>query len=755
MKAVIMAGGEGSRLRPLTCDIPKPMARLCGRPILEYILDLLNDHGIDMAAVTLRYLPHVIIDHFKNEKYRNVKLKFIVEDEPLGTAGSVKHAAADFGEDFLVISGDALCDIDLTEAFTFHKQSNSDATLVVTRVMDPREYGLVSFDRDGVITGFLEKPGWNQAHTNAANTGIYILSPSCLELIPDNKQFDFARDLFPKMLSVGMKLSAFETKDYWCDIGDIISYQTCQKDILLGRVKCKIPENYNSEHGDYRIIEPVYIGSGVKIGNGSVIGPNTVVDDGVTIGTRAYVRESVLLPGSYIGDSARLTGAVICSGASVKKGASVFENAVVGSKAKVGSFAEVSPASKIWPGKKVESGTRLSGNLKYGSARADIFDDDGITGEAGVEMTPEFCARIGSATGSLKCGERIGVGSVGGKAAKALKAAFISGALSTGAHVWDFGQILESVMAFAVNYCGLEISAYISGGSVCSIKMLGSGGLPIGRQLERELEGYLNRGEFKRCTYSDYKDITDMDGIKLIYQQTLYSMAPFGLSSMQARVGCLNKEGERLFEDTLARLGCDTSKGMMLNLSPDGISLSINDPSTGYIPADRVLAICCLINFEEGKDVALPYSAPRVVEALAEKYGRKVYRYLSCPADDSDKEARCVSSSQMWLRDGIMMGIGILSYLKQNSVSLAELNEKIPQFAMVVKNVEIKSSVSDAFKKLNQQIKADGEGVLLRRENGNLLITPTKRGEALKVYAEAVNTEIAEELFADIEKILV
>lgn len=231
-------------------------------------------------------------------------------------------------------------------------------------------------------------------------------------------------------------------------------------------------------------------------------------------------------------------------------------------------------------------------------------------------------------------------------------------------------------------------------------------------------------------------------------------MAPLGLSGMQVRVGCPNKEGERLFEDTLARLGCDTSKGMMMNLSSDGTGLTINHPSTGFIPADRVLAICCVINFENGKDVALPYNAPRIVEALAEKYGRKVYRYLSCPADDSDKEARCVSSSQMWLRDGIMMGIGILSYMKQNNVSLAQLNERIPQFAMIVKNVEIKSTVSDAFKKLNQQIKADGEGVLLSRQNGNLLITPTKRGRSLKVYAEAVNSETAEELFADIEKIL-
>ena len=183
MKAVIMAGGEGTRLRPLTCDSPKPMAHLCGRPVLEYILDLLQEHDVLDAAVTMRYIPSAITAHF-GDGYRQMRLSFSEEDKPLGTAGSVRLAVdSQWGgadDDVLIISGDALTDIDLSEACAFHKSRHAAATLIVTRVADPREYGLAEFDREGRITGFLEKPGWGQAATDAANTGIYILSVSDL-----------------------------------------------------------------------------------------------------------------------------------------------------------------------------------------------------------------------------------------------------------------------------------------------------------------------------------------------------------------------------------------------------------------------------------------------------------------------------------------------------------------------------------------------------------------------------------------------
>lgn len=789
LKAVIMAGGEGSRLRPLTCNLPKPMTRLCGRPVLEYILDLLSTHGVKEAALTLGYLPNEITGYFPNGQYENIKLGYASEETPLGTAGGVKNAVKQagitFNNDFVVISGDALCDIDLSAAVAHHKRMQADATIIVTRVADPREYGLVTFEQDTVVTGFVEKPGWNQAVTNAANTGIYILRPGLMNMIPDDKSYDFAKDLFSQMLLRGMKICVFETSDYWCDIGDLATYRNCQSDILSGKLKTghagnefntsefikladvqagdlmvepEMTAQVKTNNGAYQIIEPVYIGDSVRIGNGAVIGPDTVLDDGVTVAAMAKVRHSVLLPHSHVGDRARLTGAILCTGASVKSGAAVFEGAVIGSGAVVGAGAEIKPDVLIWPGKQVEAGTKVAEHMRHGSPRPEFFDDDGISGEAGIDLTPEFCARVGAAAGSLKCADRVGIASVGGRAAKALKSAFIAGVLSTGSPVWDFGEIMESQISFAASFCGLHVSAYFTDGPVCSIKLLGDGGLPVSRPIEREFESHLSRGEFSRCTWNDYQDVADMDGILLLYQQELYRAAPGGLSGMKAQVHSANSEGERLFTDILVKLGCEVLSGLsngasnnvIMTLSRTGTRLSMSDGGGCHLSPEQVLSLCCLIDFEQGRDVALPYDAPQVIDGMAARYGCRVHRYYSCPADSSDLEAREYSRNQLWLRDGMMAGLKILNHLKQKGLSLPELAAALPKFATVVRSFNITETVASAIHHLPEDRKTAGEGVKISRERGNLLITPGKQGRTLKVMAEAVDSETAEELYAEI-----
>ena len=297
-----MAGGEGTRLRPLTCDLPKPMARLCGRPMMEYILQLLEKQGVQQASVTLRYLPSAISEHF-GKRYHSMSLTYVVEEQPLGTAGSVKGAAKDFDgdEDILVISGDALTDFDLSAAAEFHRRQGAAATLIVTRVEDPREFGLVCYDDEGRVIGFVEKPGWAQAVTDAANTGIYLLSPSVLSFIPDDKPFDFAKDLFPLLLSQKLPLYAYEAQGYWCDIGSLTTYLSCQRDLLEGRVKgFPMPKDGlcvrgERPQGEYLLVPPVYIGERVTVGDGAQIGPFAVLDDDCCVGSGAKIRGSVLL----------------------------------------------------------------------------------------------------------------------------------------------------------------------------------------------------------------------------------------------------------------------------------------------------------------------------------------------------------------------------------------------------------------------------------------------------------------------------
>lgn len=240
MKAVIMAGGEGTRLRPLTCNMPKPLAPLCGKPVAFYILELLKKHGFTEAVFTLRYQGEKLEESFDGSSYRGTELSFQYEKTPLGTAGSVKSAAGD--EEVLVISGDAMCDFDLTAAVDFHRRKNSPATIIVKKVSDPREYGLVQTDEEGRITGFLEKPSYEGCVTDLANTGVYILSKEVMEGISRDRPLDFAKDVFPKLLRENVPLCAYKETGYWCDIGDFAGYLSCRGICFPERSAVKFPD---------------------------------------------------------------------------------------------------------------------------------------------------------------------------------------------------------------------------------------------------------------------------------------------------------------------------------------------------------------------------------------------------------------------------------------------------------------------------------------------------------------------------------
>jgi mannose-1-phosphate guanylyltransferase/phosphomannomutase len=287
LKAVIMAGGEGARLRPLTCDRPKPMVPICDRPMMEYITDLLVSHELRDLAVTLQYLPEKIKDHFGERSDQGANFTYFLEEEPLGTAGSVKNASSFLDETFLVISGDCLTDINLTEAIEFHRRKGTLVTIVLTPQENPLEYGVVMVDDEGRITRFLEKPTWGEVFSDTVNTGIYILEPEVLDYIPAGKKFDFSKDLFPLLMEKGHTLFGCVLPGYWCDIGNLEQYRYAHYDILDKKINIKLPA-VEEEPGiwiadevyinaDTRLIPPYYIGQGTYIGSKTVVGEYAVL----------------------------------------------------------------------------------------------------------------------------------------------------------------------------------------------------------------------------------------------------------------------------------------------------------------------------------------------------------------------------------------------------------------------------------------------------------------------------------------------
>jgi len=759
MKAVIMAGGKGSRLRPLTCDTPKPMARICGKPVIEYILELLKKNKFNEAYITLGYLPKVITDYFENNKQDDIKINFFTEENPLGTAGSVKAAAKDIKEPFLVISGDAMCDFNLKEAYNHHINSKAPLTIIAKTVDDPREYGLINV-KDGYVEDFSEKPAWNNVTTNIANTGMYIINPEILELIPENKSYDFACDLFPKILEKGQDISVFIADGYWCDIGDLNSLLQCQKDVLNGICKTSVKTykdglvgSCNKPDGNYKIFPPVYFGNNVSVGEGAVIGPNSVLENGVVIGDNARINSSIIMKNSVIGNGSGLTGAILCDGASVSSNCSLFEGSVVGSNATISRNSEIHSNVYIWPEKLVEENTIVSENVKFGNATFEYFDDEGISGEIGIDITPDFCARLGAAIGSIKGCEKIGIGCENTTPAKTFKKALCSGAISTGVQVWDFGELLLSQMNFGASFCGMSAVIYVTTAeNKCTIKILSDEGLNIGRSTEREISSLMQKCDFVRCNYADYKEISDLSGIKLLYQQEVYRNAPKGLSGSNAIVECVSSEGKSLFEDILLKLGCSQGyPNVIFNLSPCGTKLKVITENGVELSYEKVLALCCLIEFKYKNDVYIPYNSPKVIKEIALKYGQKVFYYdTQSSIDNKDIKGEIINS--LWLRDGIQMGVRILSYINNNNTTLDQLAREIPEFISYSRDIYITVKPSLVMEKLKSNSPTPIKGaVAMENGDSNILIRAGKKGNVIRLFAESYSAETASSLCDDIE----
>ena len=246
MKAVIMAGGMGTRLKAVTGDTPKPMVSLLGRPMMEHIILLLRSQGFTDICATLRYRAGDVMAYFGDGSRFGVRLQYRVESDALGTAGGVKNCA-DFygGEDFLVISGDAACDFDLGRLMAEHKNRSAAVSLALYRHPEPLSYGLAVTDGDSLVRQFIEKPDWPRVVTDLVNTGIYALSPETMELVPEGRPFDFARELFPLLLSRGERVLGVPMEGYWCDVGSPLAYYRCCADALEGRLRLSLPESYS------------------------------------------------------------------------------------------------------------------------------------------------------------------------------------------------------------------------------------------------------------------------------------------------------------------------------------------------------------------------------------------------------------------------------------------------------------------------------------------------------------------------------
>ncbi len=446
-KAVIMAGGFGTRLRPLTMTIPKPMAPVANTPMMGHIVNLLKKHGVNDVVSVLYFHPDVITNYFEDGSKHGINMNYVTAQADYGTAGAVKNAHEHLDSRFIIISGDVLTDFDLTKALEFHKEKGAKATILLTRVTKPLQFGIVMTDDNGKITRFLEKPSWGQVFSDTINTGIYILEPEVLDLIPFREEFDFSKDLFPTMLAKKMPLYGYIADGYWRDIGNLNEYQSGQADALSGKVDLKYKGIRNGESyiGDNTVINPStkLIGRNI-IGNNCQIGEHTVLTDCVigdncTIGTGANLNGTTLWNNVKVGDFAELSHDVVCNNSVIETAAAISDNVFISENCHIGEDARLNPNIKLWPDKNVESGAILSRSLVQEEKwLRELFTDARISGLSNIEINPEFGAKLGSAIG-MALGQNVNLiaSRDPDRVSRIMKRSISAGLVSVGSNVND------------------------------------------------------------------------------------------------------------------------------------------------------------------------------------------------------------------------------------------------------------------------------------------------------------------------------
>ena len=533
-----MAGGQGTRLRPLTSNLPKPMVPIANKPTAQHILDLLARHGIDDVIMTVAFLPQLIRNHFGDGSSLGMHIEYSVEETPLGTAGSVKNAESAFDDTFIVISGDALTDFDLTSILDFHREREALVTIALKSVENPLEFGVVIVDEEGRIERFLEKPGWGQVFSDTINTGIYVLEPEVLDHIPAGEPYDFSHQLFPKLFEQHKSLYGVLCDGYWQDVGSLEQYLEANRDALDGKVNLQIPgvrlrgnvwigKGVDLDTLD-NIAGPAVIGNYAKIDASAVIGPHTVLGTNVVVRAGAHVANAVVGDNSYLASGSRVTGAVLGNSVDVRANAVIAAGAVVGDKSSVGEGALVGNNVKVYPFKVIEPGSSVRTSLiSETRGMSTLFGRHGIRGLINVDITPETAVRLAMSYGTLLSKDAMVTTSRDPHpASRVLNRALIAGLNASGIAVRDLRIAPVTLNRFDLRTGaatgGIHVRISLDSPDEAEILFAEPPGVPIDPKTERTIENYYHREDFRRALHNEMGTISFPPRLVETYMSALF-----------------------------------------------------------------------------------------------------------------------------------------------------------------------------------------------------------------------------------------
>ncbi|MDT8861734.1 sugar phosphate nucleotidyltransferase [Alkalihalobacillus sp. MEB130] len=789
MKGVIMAGGKGTRLRPLTCNVPKPMVPLIQKPVMQYSIELLKKYGITEIAVTVQYLSNVIKDYFGDGSKFGVKLHYFEETTPLGTAGSVKQAEEFLDEPFVVVSGDALTDFNLQSGISFHEQNDSLVTIFMKQVECPLEFGVIMTDERDRIVRFLEKPSWSEVFSDTVNTGIYIMNPEIFSYIKEDTVVDFSKDVFPQLLADQSPLFGYAAEGYWSDIGNLKQYRQAQSDILSGQLTASITgteiepsvwvgENVIIEDG-VKLEGPVSIGSNSIIRSGAYLGQHSIIGAGSTVSNGASIKRSVLWDGIYVGDDSEVRGATLCQGVTVGTRASLFEDAVVGHNTIIGEHARVQPDVKIWPYKRVEEATTVPESYVWNEVGAkSLLKGHRSIGVANIEMTPEEASKLGAAYGTLQNqGEKVFVASDSHSFSQVMKLSLIQSLQATGIQVVELGQTMLPVLRYSVEITDAQGGIYIrladkSQEKQLVIEFFNEEGLPIGSSEQKELEQILAFHSYRRVAFdyvgkyeidhqlearylSDLFNQVDTQVIKaknltiVLHEESKNNPAMF--TKLLKQFGCtVHTAPERIDVENMSDLVVKQKADLGIMVGESGEFISLMNENGQLLSEEEQLMLFIYLQLENGtrSELAVPLYGGSALEEIASSYDGKLIRTKTSARAMMETEG----SVQMMAYDAPFAIVHLFNYLIKNGQTLSGVINQLPSQSIYKQEVTCKTQQKGiVMRKLMESLKGKDveliDGMKVRHTEGSwTFIVPDQEKGTFTVYAQSSDGAHAKQL---------
>jgi mannose-1-phosphate guanylyltransferase / phosphomannomutase len=678
VKAVVMAGGEGTRLRPLTSNQPKPMVPIVGKPCIEHILELLRTHGFEEVVVTLAFLPQAIRGYFGDGETLSLQMDYSVEEQPLGTAGSVRLASGKLDDTFLVISGDALCDVDLTSLVTAHRERKATVTIGLKSVENPLEFGIVVTDEDGRVERFLEKPSWGQVFSDTINTGIYVIEPEALRHVPTDRPYDFSKELFPLLLEMGRPIYGHVLDGYWQDIGNLEQFRQANFDALDQRVRLEVPgirlrgnvwigDGVDLDDVDH-VEGPAFIGTNCRIAPEARVGGYTVLSNGVTLRDHARVARTVLDVGTHVGRSAVVEGAIVGRQCDIRDHVRIHEGVAIGDQVTIGSEASIFPGVRVYPFKEVETGAQIYENVIWESSpRTRIFGADGVAGLVNVDLTADVAVRLAAALGTaLDRGTRVVASRESPEACRMIQRAVITGLTSTGVNVADLRVSPSAVTRHVLKTQGLAAGVHVAQSSLdpeqVQIRIYESPGIQLTAGLQKEIEKYFTRQELRRSAFDEVGQTTYPTRVRESYVQDLidsidtaavnarhfrivvdlgYSAASFVLPLAISPLGVDAVTAHAFFDearadrapletpsDDAARLVAAIGADLGVVFDRAGERMFLVDEKGRPVPVETTLLLFVRLLADAGRTgtIAVPVTVTSQVDRLVEGSGLRVVR---------------------------------------------------------------------------------------------------------------------------------